>query len=455
MNTTAIASSAPGPEGHWLLGNLPERQKDQLGQFYRGFRDFGPICKFRFGPKNMYVVSDADSAKHVLLDHHSNYIKGFTYRGIFSLVGTGLLTSEGEFWRRQRKLSQPAFHRPELARFSEVMREEADAALKRWKNASGELDVGVEMTRVTLSIVARTLLGSDVTGEGSRSVGEALQIALVDANQRIINPLTLPLWFPTPRSLKTRAAIKTLDGEVYRMIAEHRAKKAQGAQSTDLLAKLIDAQDDETGKGMSDQQLRDEVMTLFLAGHETTSTWMTWAFYLLSQHPEAHERIQTELQTVLGDRPVQFDDLSRLEYLGRFLDETLRLYPPVWAVAREALEDDQIGGYRIEKGAGVGIAIYNLHRNPKYWDKPDQFDPDRFLPEREKQRPKYAFIPFSGGPRVCIGNHFAMIEAQMLMATWLRQVRWKLSPKHPPVEPQAVVTLRPKYGLRMTPEWLS
>jgi cytochrome P450 len=446
---------APLMEGHWFWGNLLERREDPLGLFLRAHARHGERVRLRLGPVfTLLSLSNADDIKHVLVDHAARYHKGLNVRPLKVLLGEGLLTSEGDFWKRQRRLAQPAFHRERLAALVAQMAQATSQLLARWEaRPAGEaLDLSAELMRLTLSIVARTLFSTDVTLAADR-VGRALTVALEETNHRFLSFVRLPLRVPTPRNRAYAGAIRTLDAVVLDIIARRRRGETRGA---DVLGMLMEARDEDTGEGMSDAQLRDEVMTLFLAGHETTAVALTWTWYLLTQHPEAEARLREEVARVLGDRLPTAADLPRLQYTTRVLEESMRLYPPAWALGREALAPDVIGGEPVPARPTFLVVMlpYVLHRNPRYWPDPERFDPDRFTPERSQGRPRHAYLPFGAGQRQCIGNTFAMMEGTLTLAMMAQRFRLRLVPGQR-VELEPLVTLRPRYGLRVVPERLT
>ncbi|MEO7109636.1 MAG: cytochrome P450 [Polyangiaceae bacterium] len=453
----------PGPTGMWAsLENIRRGWRDPLSLLTETTRKYGKVAMARFGPMRYVVVEDPVAIKHVLLDNVKNYVKSRNYSGIKLLLGNGLLTSEGDFWRRQRKLSQPAFHRDRMNGFVESMALATDAAIVRWnemgKGRSFEVDVHEEMTRLTFHIVGLTLLSQDLLGD-AEVTGKALTVAMYFANEYAESLVALPLWVPTPKNRSFVKARAALDQMVFRIIAERRARRVaeesddpkspgnKAKSKGDLLDMLMEARDEETGEGMSDRQLRDEVMTLILAGHETTANALTFTFYLLSKHPEILRKLQNEVREVLGDRSPQLSDLPKLSLTKRVLEESMRLYPPAWMFERQALEDDEINGFHVPKGSVIGVCTYVLHRDPDNFENPEGFDPDRFLGD-PKDRAKYTYLPFGGGTRVCIGNAFAMMEAQIVLAKIVQSYRFDLLP-NTKLELDPVITLRPRGGLKM------
>ncbi|HEX7664109.1 MAG TPA: cytochrome P450 [Polyangiaceae bacterium] len=447
----------PGPTGLSSLTNPWEAWRDPIGTFRKMTRDYGPVSLMTFGPFKYVILNDPSWIKYVLLDNAKNYVKSRHYRGIKLILGNGLLTSEGDFWRRQRKLAQPAFHRERLSSFVDAMTKATDAMFERW-TARGEgkpfeTDIHEEMMASTFHIVGLTLLSVDLLEE-AETIGKALSTALYFANDYAESIVPLPLWVPTPANRRFIAARKQLDLVVHRVIRERRALREKGeapekrGKAGDLLDMLMDAKDEETGEQMSDAQLRDEVMTMVLAGHETTANALTFSLYLLSQHPDIARKVAKEVEDVLGGRTPKLEDLPKLGLVKRVLEESMRLYPPAWAFERQALEEDEIAGFHIPKGAVIGVCPFVLQRDSANFENPEGFDPDRFLAENSKERGKYTYLPFGGGARVCIGNQFAMMEAELVLAKIVQEWKIDLLPVTR-LELDPVITLRPRGGLPM------
>jgi cytochrome P450 len=405
--------------------------------------------ELRFPTRIVHLLTRSDHIKHVLVDNHKNY--GKQTRGYHVLrlgLGNGLLTSEGDFWKRQRRIAQPSFHHGRIAGFARTMTDCTARMLERWnaQHAAGEpFDLAAEMMALTLSIVGFCLMSTDLSDASDRVAG-ALNTLLHATVDRITRPLALPISVPTPKNLTYKRALAALDEVVFRIIAERRRLEEE---RHDLLDMLMRARDEETNEGMTDRQLRDEVLTLVLAGHETTANALNWTFFLLSRNPTARERLEQELDQVLGDRVPSVEDLPKLRYTEAVIKESMRLFPPAWVTARNAFEEDEIGGVRIPKGSMVFLSPYVTQRLPIYFENPEGFYPERFLDPSFEELPKYAYFPFGGGPRICIGNAFAMMEAKLLLAHVARSFRLDLVPGHP-VVPEPVVTLRQKFGLKMT-----
>ncbi|HEU4404981.1 MAG TPA: cytochrome P450 [Polyangiaceae bacterium] len=438
----APARAAPGPSGLPFFGQTAAAWRDPIGLFLRSQAAHGDVVRLRFGPFDYFLVNDVAAIKRVLVDNAANYEKSRSYAGLRVLLGEGLLTSEGEFWRRQRRLAQPAFHRERLAALAGAMAAEVERMRGRWAGLGpgAPVDVHAEMMRLTFAIVGRALLSADLDGDAS-AVGEALGVCLAWANRYVESFAPAPLWVPTPSNLRFRRARRTLDALVYRVIAERRGR---GEPGDDLLGMLMAASVE--GGAMSDRQLRDELLTLVLAGHETTANLLAFAFHALSSHPHWRAELEGEVDAALAGRAPGFDDLPRLRLTRAALDETLRLYPPVWTFERQAKAPDVLGGFRVPKGSLVGIAPYVLHRHPAHWADPEGFDPTRFLPERAAARHKFAYLPFGGGPRTCIGNAFALTEATIVLAMVLQRHRLERDPARP-LRLDPAVTMRPAGGL--------
>jgi cytochrome P450 len=442
----------PGPKGSPFIGSMKEIQKDVLGFFTRLPEQYGDFVKFRFLFWEAYFTNDPALIKHVLLDNHRNYNKqNMDYQNLKPLVGEGLLTSDGDFWLRQRRLIQPAFHKARIQAFSEIMTGSTLEMLERWQQHDPKrpLDITGEMMRLTLSIVGKALFSQDLSQEAA-TVGEAFSIANEEISLRFRSLFNPPLWVPTQRNRRFASASNSLNSVVDEIIKTRRAELSRGDDQAhqDLLSMLIKARDENSGEGMTDSQLRDEVMTLLLAGHETTANALSWSWFLLSQNPEAEQRLDEELERVLNGRTPNMDDLSKLEYTRWVIQESLRLYPPAWMISRKAIEQDEFNGYLIPTGAIIEISPYVTHRHPKYWDDPLRFIPERFQRDQSEKRPPFAYFPFGGGPRLCIGRDFAMAEAQLVLATIASRYCLEMVPGYP-VEPEPLITLRPKFGLQM------
>ncbi len=437
------APSPPGPRGHALLGVLPAIRRDPLGFFLRAARDYGDVVALDLPFQKVFLVAHPDYVKHVLQDRYRNYGKGRLAGKMRFALGDGLLTSEGEAWQRQRRLLQPAFQRAHIATLDGPIAAALDGLIASWSDVAERgrpIDVAREMSRLTLDIFLRAMFGASASDKAA-AIYRAVTFLHQHANRKMWALIDLPEWVPTPHNRRVKRALAELDGTVYDIIETQR--RGEGAPDN-LLSRMIAALSDG-----SDRLLRDEAVTMLVAGHETTACALTWIWYLLSKHPEAERRLLLEIASVLGGRPPTSDDLPRLVYTKMVVQECLRLLPAVWWFARTSLVDDKIGGYRIPKGAVILLSQYVTNRHPEFWDNPEGFDPERFAPGRSGERPHFAFFPFGGGPRICIGNHFAMMELMMAVPTILQHFRLSLVPGHP-IAFEPLVALRAKHGVLMS-----
>jgi cytochrome P450 len=465
MSTTATASAPhatpkrpPGPRGLPVVGTSFMASRDSTRKLMRWAREYGDIVYYRFFDFRFYVLFHPQHIEQILLGKTGNFVKGITSRANPELFGNGLLTSDGDFWRRQRRLSNPAFHRQSLARYAEITVEETARLMETWKPGETR-NIHNDMMNVTLRIVLRSLFGTEL-GDNMRVIEPALEAIMVSSSG--FNSIAFFLRFPTPTRKLHFLAVQKLNEIVYALIARGREKliadgsvahaerpepPEQAAGAKDLLTLLLTARDDD-GNSMSDQQLRDEVITLLLAGHETTALNLSWTWYLLAQHPEAEEKLHAELDAVLGRRSPSVADLPKLQYTDRVIRETLRLYPPAWRIFRRTEEPLKVGEYVLPAGANIVLSQWVTQRDPRWFIEPERFNPDRWSEEATAKLPRFAYFPFGGGPRVCIGAGFAMMEATLLLATIAQRFRMRLEPNQR-VEPLASITLRPKNGIRM------
>jgi cytochrome P450 len=439
----AIISRPPGPKNLPIIGNLRPFRANTLAFISKAAREYGDLVYFRVVQQNLYLVSHPDYVREILVTNQNNFVKSRALQRAKILLGEGLLTSEGQHHLRQRRLAQPAFHRERLARYAAAMSECAVRARERWQ--AGTMDVSVEMAQLTLSVVAKTLFSADIESE-AREIGAAMT-SILEMFKVLLMPFSEYLdKLPLPAMRRFERARARLDATIYGLIAERRAS---GVDTGDLLSMLLLAQ--EEGDEMTDQQVRDEAMTLFLAGHETGANALTWSWYLVSQHPEIERRLHEEIDTVLGDRPPELSDVPNLRYTEMILAEALRLYPPAWAIGRKALAPFTLGGFEIPAGSICIVSPYVLQRDARWFPDPEKFDPERWTPEARDACPKFSYIPFGGGARVCIGERFAWMEGVILLAAIAQKWRFRLAPgQH--VEPLPLVTLRVKNGLRMIAE---
>ncbi|MBW4429316.1 MAG: cytochrome P450 [Nostoc desertorum CM1-VF14] len=431
-----------GPKGHFLVGNLPEINRDALTFFTESARKYGDIFRFDLGPFPAMMINHPDLIGQVLVTQQPNFVKSNVYRRGLRFLGNGLLNSEGQFWQRQRRLVQPAFHLERIAAYADVMVSYTNQLVEQWQN--GEVrDIHQDMMSLTEKIVSKTLFGFDIRNEVF-GVQRALD-AVMDFNNQLSNQYLLPSWIPTPSNFRYEQATKQLNIIVYKIINERRES---GKDIGDLLSLLLKVRDEDNGTGMTDRQVRDEVMTLFLAGHETTANAMTWTWFLLSQHPQVQAKLHSELKTILGNRIPTFSDIHSLSYTQKVVMEAMRLYPPAWAISRVSLQNCVLGGYNIKAGTTVFISQWVMHRDSRFFENPSVFEPERWENNLQKKLPTFAYFPFGGGSRICIGKSFAMMEATLLLATIARLWSLRLQPDHPVVL-QPSLTLRPKHGLKM------
>jgi cytochrome P450 len=424
--------------GHWLAFT-----RDQLGLIER-LATYGDWVPLRFPPLRAAFINHPDLIDEVLVEHNRDYIKPLTIQRFKTLLGTGLFTSDGDFWRRQRRLMQPAFHRTRIDGYASAMIDYALRGVDSWSDGQ-ERNMFEEMSRLTFGVVGRTLFDTDVTGDAS-DVGNALTAALTALNDRISSfGVMVPDAVPLPATVRLRRAVRRLDRIVYQLIAERRTS---GDDHGDLLSMLLQVRDEEDGSGMSNKQVRDEVMTMVLAGHETTSLALAWAWTLLAQHPRAEARFHAELDEVLGDRPPQPADLPRLTYTSMVVSESLRLYPPAWAIERASICPTQVGDRRVPRNFTFIMSPWTIQRDARWFERPLEFEPERWADGLARKLPRFAYFPFGGGPHQCIGNTFALTEATLVLATIGQRYRLELLPGQD-LRPAPTITLRPKHGLRM------
>jgi cytochrome P450 len=440
LSPAPAVTSVPAVPGLPVLGNLLAFRRDRLALQDAAMR-VAPLARLSILHIPLYVASCADLAHRILVEEADAFKKSPALAFLMPLLGDGLLTSEGEPHRRHRKLLAPAFAPRRLAAYGEVMVAETEAQLARW--APGRrIDLAREMMELTLAIAGRTLFGADVRGD-ARTVATGLELAMRAMIANLSSVVQLGYRWPLPRHLRMRRAVAQLDEVVYRLIADGRRA---GTDRGDVLSMLLLARDDDArGRGFTDREVRDEVMTLLLAGHETTANALTWTWYELGRSPAALARLEDELRREVGDRPVTADDLPRLPFHLAVIEEAMRLHPPAYTTGREALREVELGGHRLPPRAVVLIYIRGIHRRADYFPDPLAFRPERMLPEARKARPRHHYLPFGAGPRVCIGSHFALLEAQLCLATMIRRARLRVLAAD--VAPEPLVTLRPRGGL--------
>lgn len=447
MSKAAIVSRQglpPGPKGSLIGGNLGQVGPRRVDFFLDLARTYGPLASFRIGRWRLFLASDPDLIQQVLVTDAKSYVKHFGARTFKPVLGNGLVTSEGDFWLRQRRLLQPAFLKAQVQSYAPVMANLTQAMLAKWHSGK-PVNLEFEFSSLTSAIALKTLFGLDDQGDRER-IDESLRQVFDLLTARLDMPFQWPLWLPTPVNIRLSRALTNVRRVVDGFIAAGRARP----RGSDLLSTMIAAQHDD-GTGMSDQQLRDEAMTLYLAGHETTALTLTWSWYLLSQHPAVEQKLVEEWQRVLNGRAANPSDLAALPYTAAVISEAMRLYPPVYVIGREAVTDLELGGYRVKRGYTVLMSQWVNHRDPKYFVDPERFTPERWLDGLATRLPKFAYYPFGGGQRICIGSHFALMEAAIILSTVGQKYKFTLAPDAViDIKPQ--ITLPPKYGMPATLE---
>jgi len=435
----------PMIKGDFLLGSLRYYKKDPIAFFKKNTEEQGDIWRFHVAGRQFIFVNHPDYIKPVLQENHRNYIKSAGYRKLKALLGDGLFTSEGDYWLKQRRLAAPAFHKKRIDAYAEIMANYTETMLNRWDGAFQEgqtIDIHKEMVEVTLKIVTDTLMAIRVEEE-VQAIEKYFPFALNFMERRVIAGISPPLKWPLPSHNKFRDAVGRMDAIVNRLIDERRAS---GEDRGDLLSMFMQVKDEDTGEGMSDQQLRDEMLTFFLAGHETSAVTASWTLYLLDKYPEAEQKLRHEIDTVLQGRRPTLDDFKNMPYLRYVINESMRIISPIWAIAREAVAEDVIGGYQVNKGDSVIISSYLTHLKEDIFENANTFNPDRWADGFEKKLPKFAYFPFGGGPRLCIGYQFAILEMQVILSMVLQKYRFSLVEEP---EYEFSLTLRPKHGVHM------
>ena len=442
--------SDKAPPAHPITGHLSQFRADRLGFFTHCARNYGDVVRLRLFYRRIILLSRPDLIEQVLVTQAKNFIKHFGLRIYMPILGNGLVTSEHDFWRRQRKLSAPAFQPPRLAGYARDMIASAERMLDAWQAekfpAGGRVrDIHEDLMQVTLEIACKTLFGDDAC-PNPEAVGRAMETGLRAIAVRFGRLLPLPEWFPAPSNLRLRRSLSTIDAVVDGVIARRRVPGSSASASNDLLSTLLQSRD-ERGSAMEDEQLRDEVRTLFLAGHETTALALTYSLYLLAENPACQEALQAEISAVLGNRSPTYEDLPRLEYTRKVVAEALRLYPPADVLGREAIVDCSIGDVQVKKGTSLFMSTWVMHRDPRYFPDPEVFDPDRWTDDLERSLPRFAYFPFGGGPRFCIGQAFATTEAILTLSALCRRFSFSPDPTFR-LELWPSITLRPRDGVR-------
>ncbi len=436
----------PGPKGFLALSKFRSDSEERLRVLLDASRTYGDIVRLQLFPGvNIYLLNNPDYIHYVLVGHPEQFHKGPAFKkNTKEFIGEGLLTSEDDFHRKQRGLVQPAFHHARISNYANTMVSYTQEMLNTWMDGETR-NIAEDMMGLTLGIVAKTLFDADVS-DVTQEIGEAITAGIKFVNKRIGAPVRLPAWLPTDSNRKQREMTAYMNNTIMRFIDERRSS---GEDTGDLLSMLLLAVDETDGGQMTNGQAKDEAMTLFIAGHETTSNALSWIFYLLSQNPDIEAKLHEELDRVLAGHAPTAADLKQLPYTEMVIKESMRIYPPAWLLTRQAQEDIQIGGYNIPKGTLIMMSPYVMHRDERYFAEPDRFLPDRWANDFEKSIPRYAYFPFGGGPRVCIGQGFAMMEAQLILATTAQRYHLSLAPDQK-VEMQPLITLRPRNGLHMT-----
>jgi cytochrome P450 len=447
-------AAPPRPRANPVLGSALDLRRSQIRTYERVMRTYGDVVRLVVGPPgvrfDLYCVFHPDGVRAVLAGSREGYSKGNRfYKQIAEAFGRGLLTSEGELWQRQRRLVQPLFTRRQIEAYAELMAEEAVAVAGRWDRAArdgGAVDANADMVRLALRVVGRAIFGDDVARAGD-VLDSAFPVLNRHTFRRAMSPLAPPASWPTPDNRRAARARRDLYGVVDELIAKRRHAAAGG---DDLLSRLLGARDSDTGEAMDVQQVRDEALIFLLAGHETTSTALTFTLHLLARHPDEQRLVHEELDAVLDGRAPTLDDVPALARTAMAIKESMRLYPPAYALGRLSETENEIGGYSIPAGSFVVVSQFATHRHSQFWDDPEAFDPARFTPERERERHPHAYFPFGGGPRACIGSHFAMLEATIAVAVLLQRFQVQSEQKDVPLDTEGI-TLRPKGGVPIRP----
>ena len=440
------ARKVPGPRGYPLIGVLPQVRNNPLKFFLDVARDYGDVVKLDVGRDRLLMVNRPEYIGHILQTNFHNYRKSKFYEKLKPMLGEGFLTSEGDMWLKQRRLAQPAFNGPALAGASEEMALATNEMLENWRDRCKQgtpFDICVEMMHLTIDIAARTLFGTRLSQEQAETAYEALTLILREAERKIWSLFPIPLSVPTTRNRAFKTAIKNIEDLFLEIVGNRRRRPTP---KSDLLSMILKVYGNENDPG-SFRMLRDLVISILMAGHETTAAALAWTFSLLSAHPEVERRVYAEIMAAIGHRRPTYGDLQGLEYTRAVFEESLRLYPPVWTISRTAIDADRIGDFDIPAGSSIMLCIYAVHRDPKLWPNPDQFDPERFLPNARPEPPRYAYFPFGGGPRVCIASRFATMEALIMLAMIIREFKVELVPGQ--IEPEPMITLRPRNGMRV------
>ncbi len=434
----------PRPKGHFLLGNLREFKADTLNTFCNWHRDHGDLVAFRLATQQLYLISHPALVEQALIKQNDVFVKMYDPekpRGLALILGQGLLTSQGDLWRRQRRLMQPVFQRRNLASMLPQMTSACSNMLQRWRQLGdgAEVNLANEIMRLALEVITQSMFSTSVLDKVEQ-IAPALDTGLRYAARSVANPLTPPLFIPTAENRRFKQARALMDEIIYGII---RQRREQPAQKQDLLEMLLNATDENSGEKMSDRQIRDEVITIFTAGHETTANLLGWTFYLLARHPESLQKLRTEVDDILQGKTADIDSLQQLTYSRAVLNEAMRVRPPAGIVMRKIVKDTELDGHSLKAGSLAVFSIYNIHHHPDLWPQPDRFNPERFLTSESR---RFAFMPFGAGERVCIGNHFAMTESLLLLSMIVQHHDMQLLDDRE-IEPEMAVSIRPKGGI--------
>lgn len=439
-----------GPKGYPIIGNLLNLTREDRIDWLQGlYQTYGDVVKFKLFKREVYLINHPDLVREVLVQRQANYTKDtLSFRMVSVVLGESTFTAMGNTWQRKRKLAQPSFHKNRIANLGQIMTDAIAEMLERWEKPCDQgqvVNIADEMMRLTLKIVVKALFSTALTEKEVQTVANIFTPLLEDTNQRITVPFKILYQLPTAKNKAYQGYIDQLDAIIYRIIE---GRKSSEKQYDDLLQMLMDARTEDNDEPLTDQELRDEVMTIFIAGHETTANAMSWLWYLLFENPAALNKVEQEVKEVLGDRPPRAKDFSALTYSLKVFKETLRLYPPVPMLPRHIEQDDELGGYQLKAGNDLFFGAHLLHRRPDFWEDPEKFDPNRFDKEQERKRHTFAYLPFGGGPRICLGNNFAMMEALFIMAMTVQKFKLRLVPGHQ-VKPIVSLTTRPQGGMPM------
>lgn len=439
----------PGPLVNTAIKGANDLRSSPLDYIQQMDKDYPGIANWQLLHLNIVHLSDPQLIRAVLQTNQKQYVKNTSYKQLKHILGNGLVTSEGDLWKRQRKLVQPSFHKQSIYNFFNVMLACANEMTEEWKEkikTNEKIDFSQEMMAITLQIIGKTMLSTDVKAKAG-TVGESLTYLLKAVEKRALKAVNLPLWLPTSSHTKFKKERAVLDKIIYSIIDERRRTKEK---KHDLLDMLMESRYEDTGEAMPDDLLKDELMTIFLAGHETTASALTWTFYLISQHPEVYKKLKLEVDEIVGDGEITFDHFQKLKYTKACLNESMRLYPPIWMIGRRATEDNMVGEYLIKKNTDILISPYIVHHHPNYWKNPEKFDPERWETDEVKQMDKFTYFPFAAGPRMCIGNNFALFEADIIITKVIQHFSFEyLGAVPPPMDASITLRVKSKTGMPM------